>query len=240
MDALVQVKTALQDYQTDISGLSGRMRQHVADVSQSADIEMRRIGDQIDGVVSQIKTLKGEIQSLTETINRKIDEKRLTEQKLEIVQGQLEQEQKQADSLAEWIASLEESAARAEGEVKEGILRQIRKLQGQLSEVKSKIVHLQDQIPVLTGRILRLQRETEEVKTKKARKERDLCEVEVLLNRLQDKQERMRVALVKMNANMDVLLSAAGSFEMRTASEMSGHAGNVNKCITTVEAYLGG
>ena len=331
-DALKKVSVALKDYRTDIAGFSKKIEDLSADVSKSADSEMKRIAKQIEDAENEVKRLDAKVKQLAETIDRKSNEERTAKQDLNVKKTQLAEAQREADLLVEQIARLEAMYAEAErrrdaeaqndpstlsqtahafgagfnspggraqatalgatalspflpggrrspprdaegvdtlaGIIQgtanaapvlargslESVGRTIRhsrslatelenkpdlhQLLRRLDQVKSEIEHLQDEILGLDKRISQLRQEIDEVRVEKGQKENELTAAKKRLGKLEAKRENMKMALAKLNDNMNTMLSASKSFETKAASETDKSTSGINKCIAAIDAYL--
>jgi chromosome segregation ATPase len=110
------------------------------------------------------------------------------------------------------------SNAGVELERKQYIAQQIEQMRSRLSQVEAEIRRLQNEISELKERISQLQRTIDVARSEKAKKEDELRIAERLLDRLQNKHERMKSALSKLNDSMNTMLSASKSFETRAVS----------------------
>ena len=240
IDALLKVKAGLKDYDADISGFSARIRQVASDVVKSAAYEMQKIARQIKDGQNEIHRLKTVIRSLSETKSRMVSEQQTAEQKLEVTQKQLTSTQETAVSLERQIAEQERAAARLTGEELQKANETIRRLRSQLAQTRSEIGRLSEETQRLQEQISQSRRQIHDAEVEKAKAEEDLRNAERLLAKLQDKEERMKGAQVRMNGDMDALLTASKSFEIFAVSETERGSSNVEKCVTTIDSYLSG
>ena len=237
-DALAKVKTALNDYHIDISGFSIKVEQQASDISKSATFEMQKVSQQILETTNKTERLKTEINRLVEAANQMAGEIKKTEQRNETAQNQLAAKQNKTVYLKRQIAELEQTAANAEGEAKQSIQIQISQLRNQSCQVESEIRALQNKIHELKNQTSQLQQKIYSTQAEKAKKEDELCITERFLDRLQNKQERMNVALAKLDDNIKTMLSASKSFETQTVSQTEQNMGNIQKCIVAIDDYL--
>ena len=105
-DALFKVKSALQDYQLDISGLNSKINKQISEIFQVSNVEIQKITKQIDITTSKINQLQGQIKQLEETINNLNAEIKSAEKKLAKAQDQLHIKQNDVTSLKEKIAQI--------------------------------------------------------------------------------------------------------------------------------------
>ena len=91
---------------------------------------------------------------------------------------------------------------------------------------------------LIKERIVQLTQEIQKATDEKTKKEDELNTAKRRLDRLQNKEERMRAALARINDNMNALLSASKSFETRAVSKTEKSIGGIEKCIAAVDAYL--
>ena len=239
-DALVKVKTALKEYHIDISGFSTRLEQHTTEILKSAELEMQKIKRQIEETVERINQLKTRIKQLDDAISQMTNEMRSAELNIETMQNQIVIKQNKADHIKQNIAVLEKMVSNttdtdAITEIQEAISKLLR----QLSQIESEINHLRNQIMELQERILQLKRTIKEAKYDKAKCEDELLATERLLDRLENKQERMKTALDRLNDNIETILAASKSFETRATSKAEQSVGNIDKCIAAIDEYLG-
>ncbi|MCL2295364.1 MAG: hypothetical protein FWC36_10980 [Spirochaetes bacterium] len=237
-DALTKVKAALNDYYIDISGFSTRIGQQISVVSKSADLEMQKIKQKIEETTNRINQYKAEINRLADTINQMNNEIKSTEQKLVSAQNDLTANQTNAMHIKKQISEMEQAAARAEGEVKEKIQKQIDDRRNQLYQTESEIRSSENELFKLKECGLQLQQKVHVIQAEKAKKEDELRTTERFLDRLRNKQERMNASLAKMNDNINTMLSASKSFETQAVSGTEQNVGNIEKCIAAVDKYL--
>lgn len=237
-DALAKVKTALNEYNIDISGFSVRIEQQSDEISKSAYIETQKIARQVEDTVDKINQLKAQINQFAEEISKMSNEASLAKKTREDLQNQLGMRQVEADRIIELIANLEKNAAKAEDKEKENIQAQINQCMNQLSQIRAEISRLQNETAKLQLRALQLQRKINENRTEKSKKEDELRVAERLQDRLRNKQERMNIALGKVKDSVSTMLSASKSFETRAISKTEQNVGNIDKCIAAIDAYL--
>jgi len=78
-DALVKVKTALRDYQTDLSSFTAKMKRQSSAISESAEFEILKIDKQIEGTENEIDLIKAQIDFLDDEIKKRTHEKKSSE-----------------------------------------------------------------------------------------------------------------------------------------------------------------
>jgi len=240
-DALTKVKTALNDYNIDISGFASRIEQQSTDISKSAGLEMQKVARQIKDTTDKINKIKAETNQLAGAINQMSNDIKSTEQNLVILQNQLAAKHNDANRLKEQITEMQKKAAESDNaDAKARIQEQINQLRSKLSQIESEIMRLKNAESELKERIPQLQRKNKEAQNDKAKCEDEHRTTERHLDRLLNKQDRMKAALAKINNNMEIILSASKSFETRAISKTEQSMGNIDKCIAAIDAYLGG
>ena len=238
-DALLKVKTALNNFNIDISGLSERIEQQFTDISKSVDFEMQRIAQQIEDTKAKINQLTIKIKQLEETINQMESEIKTFERKIEKSQNSLPFLQDEADKLKEQIANLEQRLNRTEDtEARARLQEEINQLRKALSNLEREIRHLQDEISRMKQLISQLHQKINDARYEKSMTEDELRATERLLDRLVNKQERMKTTSLKIKDNMEDMLSASKAFETRALSETEQSTGSIEKCITAIDEYL--
>ncbi|MDR0219944.1 MAG: hypothetical protein LBI54_00885 [Lachnospiraceae bacterium] len=238
IDALTRVKAALNDYQIDISGFSQRIEQQSADIMKSAEREMQKIAQQIEETRSAIWQLKEKIIRLEEDIKRMGNDIKATERKIEATENRIGAKQKEADCIREQIAELERAAANAQGEAAVRIREQLSELRELLAQVEAEIRGLRNELSDLKARITQLQQGIRDARSERVKAEDKLHAAERVLDRRQNKHERMKATVIKLNDQMEAILSASKSFETRATSKAEESAGNIDKCLAAIEAYL--
>jgi len=238
-DALIKVKSALNDYDTDISGFTAKIRQCSSDISRKCDYEMKRIDEDIHESEQKIAKLKNDIGKLANKIAQMTQEKERAEKELEASEMQLEALQRQAEALRTEISRLEQQLSQTKDpEAQAEIQRQINQLRQELSKVEQQISQMREKISQLKQKISELTRTIPEAKAEKAKSEDALRAEQQRLDLLKNKKERMVSALGKLNDNMNVLLTASKSFEAQATSQTEKTASNIDKCMDAIDEYL--
>ena len=219
-EALTRVKSSLSDYRIDISGFAARVEQRLSEVSKSAEFEIQSLVSRIAETINSTNRLKVEIKRLIEAISQMSSEKNLTEQRLETTQNLLAAKQDDAAFLRRRIAAMEGDSV------------------SNFGVIESEIRCLHSEIRELNKHLLQLQQKISGTYAEQSEKEDELRVAERLLDRLQNKHEKMKSAFTKLNDNMNVLLTASKSFEMRATSKTDSGVSGIDKCIAAIDAYL--
>jgi len=238
-DALVKVKSALSDYNTDISGFYAKIRQCSTEVSHKCNFEMKKIADEVQESEQKITELKSKIEKLTNKIAKMAQEKERAEKELEASEMQLEALQRQAEALRAQISQLGQQLSRTKDpEAQEAIQRQISQLRQELSKAEQHISQMREKVSQLKQKISELAKVIPEAKAEKAKSEDALRTEQRRLELLKNKKERMVSALGKLNDNMNTLLAASKSFETRATSQTEKTTSSIEKCMDAISGYL--
>ena len=238
-DALVKVKSALSDYDTDISGFSAKMRQCSTDITRKCEHEMKKVAREIQKSQQEISELKQKIDELTDKIAQLNQDKERAEQELEASEMKLEAKQREAESLRAKISQLEHQLSQTKDpKAQEPIQNEINQLKQKLAEVEREITQLRQKINDLKRLLSEIAQKLPELKAKKAKAEDALRAEQRRLELLKNKEERMKSALGKLNDNMNTLLSASKSFETKAISQTEKTSSSIEKCMDAIDEYL--
>jgi chromosome segregation ATPase len=237
-DALLNVKSALGDYQLDISGLIMRFEQYATDISASVELEMQKIANKVAGAIARINQWKAKIEQLEAKIKQEEVQLKTSEQKSKAAREQLAVCEAEAVCIRKQISEIVSSAAELEGDEKDGIQERIRQVRQLLFREERQIADLQNEISQLKNDVSEMKRIISNGRTEKMKAEDEIRGSERLLTRLQDKQERMEHSRLKVADSINSMLSASQSFAVKADSGVDKSLNSIKRCINAIDDYL--
>ena len=231
IDALSKVKSALNDYQHDISGLSAKIDKQKSEIVSSTEFEMQKIAKEIENTNNIINNLKKKIEHLTAEIDQLTNQINKLSLKFDLIKRiKLLFEEKNIEKLLEIGENTREN----------DIKSLIDFLTNPFIEKNDKELHLEKTVRYFEDCISQLKEKKYKAESNKSNAEDELSKAQGLLTRLQNKQDRMKTALLKMNDDLNILQSASKSFQSRAESQTEQNIGSIDRCISAIEEYLNG
>ena len=237
-EALNIVKKALQDFRTDIEGLAARSENK----TETQLDQCRNAVKQTTGDVQKAETL---VAQLTQTVARLEAEIAKMTKQLEQVQRRLPQIGNEVQSISSQLTQLRSRLSQlqaqlsgADGEAREQIQAQINSVQGQIHQCEQKKAQLEKEKSQLETQKSQLQSGLSSAKGEKAKSEAELARQKNRRDKLKDKLARLKTAFHRVEDKARAYVKAARTFENRAGASTQKSASAVDKCLTSIEAYL--
>ena len=230
-DALLGVRTAIGNFQTEIDGVMTHLQSHAEETLNEARAVIKKQEDLVQSLEQEVERLTGEIERCQEEIIALTHE-------IECLHSRIATCESETASLNSQIQQLEAQKSRASSsdEDNQNFLRAI---QQRIDACGRRHSALQEEIRQNRSRIATLNQTLTQKRTEKRQKEQELAETKKRLNTERNKLERLKNAGAQLESAVHELLSAAKNFKQTSATTTNAGRTGVEKCMAAFDTYLG-
>lgn len=236
-EALSQVRGALMDFNSDISGMAWRCSGKAEDIISESQMLIGQTVKTVDRLEGQIKTLIYEIEELENAIVRDTNEMNFIGGKIQQMKEALYQAQRQREDLQAQLAALRSQESDDE-DVRQQIRAQIEMVEVQLNQVECTIGKLSDDIRDAERQEDGLRKSINASKAKRAEAEVDLSVLKKKCSGYQSKLERQKVAGKRLESDLYAYVDAMKRLEVSSSGTARDSASAVEACITSIDGYM--
>ncbi len=238
-EALNIVKSALNDFKTDISALPQQSDSSAQKIKEECSASIGQTAGELSVSENRIVELKTQEQFLEDKIrNGEQTINRLKESQASL-QERLNRVDRQISDLHSQISSLDVQFRSEENEeFKKMIAGQISSAKENLNCLNDQQYEMKKQSDEITVKKNATEKEVSSAKTDKLKVEEKLSKEEIRRDKLQRKLDRQKNEYKHVESDLEAYLSAVKKFESSSKNAAQQSSSALNECISSIDSYL--
>lgn len=237
IEGLTRVRRALEDYQTDVDSITGKMQSSVTQIQLQMKQALRRQAMLVDALDQKVVALKTQLVQIQNALISAYNQIKAVRAEIAACEQKRPQLERHLSLLEQQRAQLEAQRSRADGD-SGGIDAQIRAIDAQIRSCREALMQLDEKLRNLQRQKDELERKIAELKSQKMQKEAEIEETKAKLARAADKLERMDAAADTAETELFNLSQCARRFKQSSATTTGSLKTGIARCIAEIDAYM--